>query len=106
MLEPVIAKSAVLVSAILGRETGPRPIVPSPTRPASHVGLNLNAGERTCGIYHIQSVNNYDSRLKTWMRRFNGVATKYLDSYLGWHRTNDREGNTFNASRMLAASWG
>jgi hypothetical protein len=40
------------------------------------------------------------------MRRFNGVATKYLDSYLGWHRANDREGNTLSASRMLAAAWG
>ena len=70
------------------------------------MGLNLSAGERTYGIYHIQNVNNYDSRLKTWMRRFNGVATKYLDSYLGWQRTNDREGNTLSASLMLAAAWG
>ena len=50
--------------------------------------------------------DNYGSRLKTWMRRFNGVATKYLDSYLGWHRINDREGRTLDASRMLAAAWG
>jgi hypothetical protein len=40
------------------------------------------------------------------VRRFNGVATKYLDSYLAWHRINDREGRTLNASRMLAAAWG
>jgi transposase-like protein len=70
-----------------------------------HVELNLSAGERRWGVYHIQNVNNYDSRLKTWMRRFNGVATKYLPSYLGWHRSNDREGQTLNASRMLAAAW-
>jgi hypothetical protein len=42
------------------------------------------------GVYHVQNVNAYDSRLKTWMRRFNGVATKYLDSYLGWFRALDR----------------
>ena len=24
------------------------------------------------------------------MRRFKGVATKYLDSYLGWHRAIER----------------
>ena len=101
VLGPLIAKTAVLVSdgaqtyAAFARQAG-----------LPHVGLNLSAGERTCGIYHIQNVNNYGSRLKTWMRRFNGVATKYLDSYLGWHRTNDREGNTLCASRMLAASWG
>ena len=58
------------------------------------------------GIYHIQNVNSYGSRLKGWMRRFNGVATKYLDSYLGWHRANDREGDTLCASRILAAAWG
>ena len=44
-------------------------------------------------IYHIQNVNAYDSRLKTWVKRFNGVATKYLESYLGWMRLLDREKN-------------
>jgi hypothetical protein len=36
------------------------------------------------GIYHIQNVNSYHSRLKRWMDRFNGVATKYLEHYLAW----------------------
>jgi hypothetical protein len=26
------------------------------------------------------------------MRRFNGVATRYLDTYLGWSRMSDRMG--------------
>jgi hypothetical protein len=43
-------------------------------------------GPRVRGIFHIQHVNAYDSRLKNWMRRFNGVATKYLSHYLGWRR--------------------
>ena len=38
------------------------------------------------GIYHIQHVNNSHSRLKGWMERFQGVATKYLDNYLYWFR--------------------
>lgn len=38
------------------------------------------------GIYHIQHVNNFHNRLKTWMKRFQGVATKYLDNYLYWFR--------------------
>lgn len=42
------------------------------------------------GVFHIQNVNAYDSRLKTWMRRFNGIATKYLDNYLGWRRLLER----------------
>src|SRR5690625_4338124 len=39
---------------------------------------------RTRGLYHIQNVNNYHGRLKGWMQRFNGVATKYLNNYLTW----------------------
>jgi len=42
-------------------------------------------------IYHVQNVNAYDSKLKTWMRTFHGVATKYLENYLGWMRLFDRE---------------
>lgn len=38
------------------------------------------------GIYHIQHVNGYHRRLKKWLDRFQGVATKYLDNYLFWHR--------------------
>ena len=41
-------------------------------------------------IFHIQNVNAYDSRLKGWMQRFNGVASRYLDSYLGWRRFFER----------------
>lgn len=44
------------------------------------------------GVYHIQNVNAYDSRLKQWMRRFHGVATKYLENYLGWRRWLERWG--------------
>jgi transposase-like protein len=34
------------------------------------------------GIYHLNNINNYHSRLKKWMSRFNGVSTKYLQFYL------------------------
>ncbi|NOY71137.1 MAG: IS1595 family transposase [Gammaproteobacteria bacterium] len=34
-------------------------------------------------IFHIQNINSYISRLKSWMARFHGVATKYLTHYLG-----------------------
>ena len=37
-------------------------------------------------IFHIQNLNAYISRLKSWIKRFNGVATKYLENYLGWRR--------------------
>jgi len=69
-----------------------------------HHPINVSAGQRVVeGVFHIQNVNSFDSRLKTWIRRFNGVATKYLDSYLGWFRTLDRTGPSgWNPSAFLA----
>ena len=60
----------------------------------AHETINASSGEHVVnGIYHIQNVNAYDSRLKNWMKRFHGVSTKYLGSYLGWMRMLDRESN-------------
>jgi transposase-like protein len=50
----------------------------------SHEALNQTAGERVRGELHIQTVNSRHERLKTFLRRHRGVATKYLDSYLRW----------------------
>ena len=59
----------------------------------THRPVNLSAGIRViAGVYHIQNVNAYDSRLKQWMKRFHGVATKYLENYLGWRRWLERWG--------------
>jgi transposase-like protein len=44
----------------------------------------------TKGIYHIQNVNSLHSRLKRWLRHFNGVATKYLDGYLAMFTALDK----------------
>jgi hypothetical protein len=39
------------------------------------------------GVYHVQSVNSYHQRLKTWINRdLRGVATKYMPNYLAWMR--------------------
>jgi hypothetical protein len=52
-----------------------------------HEVINSNKGEHVKkGVYHIQHVNSYHQRLKKWMERFNGVATKYMDNYLIWFR--------------------
>jgi hypothetical protein len=40
-------------------------------------------------IFHVQNVNAYHSRLKTWMMPFRGVATERLPSYLGWRRLHE-----------------
>lgn len=38
-------------------------------------------------MFHVQNVNNYHERIKTWIQRdLRGVATKNLPNYLAWHR--------------------
>ncbi len=53
------------------------------------------------GIWHVQNVNAYDSRLKNWMFRFHGVATKYLPNYLGWRRLLDRFKDSVTPQQFL-----
>jgi hypothetical protein len=55
-----------------------------------HHAINLSAGRRVIGPWHINNVNGYHGRLKNWLRRFNGVASSYLNHYLGWFRSLDR----------------
>ena len=56
-----------------------------------HEPVNLAAGVRVRdGAFHVQNVNAYHGRLKGWMVRFKGVATRHLPSYLGWRRTLER----------------
>jgi len=72
----------------------------------THKIINASRGEHTKeGAYHIQNVNAYDSRLKNWMRHFNGISTKYLESYLGWMRMLDRESD-LTPQKVLAMSAG
>ena len=73
----------------------------------AHRALNLSAGIRVLdGVYPIQNVNAYDSRLKTWMNRFHGVATKYLENYLGWRRELERWGDQITPGVVLQAAKG
>ena len=55
-----------------------------------HVALVTARNQRKRGIYHVQTVNSYQGRLKAWIARFRGVATKYLDRYLTWHIIDER----------------
>lgn len=41
-------------------------------------------------VYHIQTLNNYISRLRGWMARFHGVGTDYLKNYLAWFRMKEQ----------------
>lgn len=72
----------------------------------SHRAVNLHRGIRVRGAYHVQNVNAYDSRLKGWMARFHGVATKYLENYLGWRRWLEREGAHISAKSGVELAMG
>ena len=68
----------------------------------AHRPINVQQGLRVVeGVFHIQNVNAYDSRLKTWIRRFHGVSTKYLEHYLGWRRLLERYRESISPSLCL-----
>ncbi len=96
-LAPVIAKDALLVSdgraayVKFTRETG-----------LLHISLNASAGERIYDGYHIQNVNAYISRFKSWMAPFKGVASWYLSTYIGWRRMIERDGDRLTPRHCLA----
>ena len=56
-----------------------------------HHAVNLSAGIRVDGAWHVQNVNAYNSRFKACVQKFRGVATCYLVSHLGWFRALDRK---------------
>lgn len=63
-----------------------------------HVAQVTKRGQRTRGIYHIQTVNAHMSRLKTFPATFRGVATKYLHRSLLWFAFYERVGNLSRAA--------
>ncbi len=83
-LLPVLANDVLLVSdsarayQVFAKQTG-----------ITHETVNIQAGVRARGAVHIQGVNGWHSRFKTWLRRFNGVASRYLGNYTGWQRVLD-----------------
>ena len=89
-LAPVLARGTLLVTdgnrayRAFAREAG-----------VEHAFVNVSAGARVAehprGAVHVQNVNAYHSRFHGWLRRFNGVATRYLPNYLGWCWAIDQE---------------
>jgi transposase-like protein len=100
-LAPVVDRDALLVSD--GR---PAYSAFAAEHGLLHIAIVAAQGQHVYEGFHIQNVNNYTGRLKGWLRRFNGVATHYLDSYLGWWRMIDRDGDRLTATRMLAMASG
>ncbi|WP_417068689.1 IS1595 family transposase [Niveibacterium terrae] len=73
----------------------------------THVAVPAQTGGRSQGgAYHIQNVSAYHGRLKNWMGRFHGVATHYLDHYLGWRRMLERYGDAITPQQCLDEALG
>ena len=84
-LKPILDPDALLVS-----DSNPTYNAFCHSEGISHEAVNISQGQRVIkGAYHVQNVNAYHSRFKTWLGRFHGVATKYLPNYLGWCRVMD-----------------
>ena len=71
----------------------------------AHQSVDLRQGARVRGAIHVQHVNAYHGRFKNWLRHFNGVATSYLENYLGWRWAIDGE-RIGNAERFLRVALG
>ena len=79
VIEPVVDGDIVLVS------DGHRAYPPcAAAMGVRHEALNLSGGERVRDAFHIQTVNSRHGQLKGFLRRYRGIATKYLDNYLQW----------------------
>ena len=69
-----------------------------------HEAVNVRAGIRARGAIHIQNVNSWHSRFKSWLVRFRGVASRYLINYSGWQRLLDARRRTTPAHLLYAAA--
>ena len=71
----------------------------------AHETVNLRAGVRARRLgnlaIHVQNVNAYHQRFKTWLQGFRGVASRYLPNYLGWRWALDGE-RIFSPEQLLS----
>ncbi len=69
----------------------------------THESVNIRAGRRARGAIHIQNVNGWHSRFKSWLVRFKGVASRYLANYSGWQRLLDAQALRTSAQWLSTA---
>lgn len=58
--------------------------------------VQLKTGKSIKGIYNIQHINSYHSKLKGFIRGFKGVSTKYLNNYLTWNNCVNMNGSSMD----------
>ena len=98
-LEPVLPADALLISdgALAYRRFAADAGI-------THEWVNVKGGERARGAIHVQNVNGWHSRFKSWLVRFRGVASPYLIHYSGWQRLLDARRLTTPAHLLCAAA--
>jgi transposase-like protein len=86
----VCCDGGTAIVAFARRERIPAHVLPKPGKPS-----------RRAPQYHLNNVNAYHGRLKEWLRRFHGVATKNLPNDLGWRRTLEALGESVTPAAMI-----
>ena len=70
---------------------GPAPYPPVAALDIPHASISVSAGEWIRGAVHIQTVNSRLSQIKRFLRKWRGIATRYLDSYLRLFHLNEMD---------------
>jgi transposase-like protein len=73
---------------------------------AAHVLPRPGKPDPNAPDFHLNNVNAYHGRLKEWLRRFHGVASKNLPNYLGWRRTLEALGHKASAAAFILGAMG
>ena len=97
---PASSRRAIISSAMAGRR--------SPLSPAELIFHDVPAGKAdTRGpAPHINNAIAYHGRLKQWLNRFTGVATKNLPNYLGWRRALEAWGDKLEPPTWIKGAIG
>lgn len=67
--------------------------------------VQVDTKEVKKGIYHIQHINSYHSRLENFLYDFRGVSTKYLNNYLVWHNFVNWAKETYREKKRIFLSY-
>lgn len=59
-----------------------------------HRLVQIKGRKTVKGIYHIQYLNAYHTKLKAFVASFKGVSSKYLNNYLVWNNAVEHKGGS------------
>ena len=96
VLQPLLALGSwfLVLDAVLRTDGSPALAAAARLIRIEHGAVNVSCGQRAQTIWHINVVNGFHSRLKSYLRRFNRLAPSYPHHYLDWYRTLPRFSQT------------